>query len=207
MLKKFLPFRSLGAGGPLLLFFLLLTTYYLLLTNPVFAEDRSFLTISYPIRGSEFWPLELVKENPYQNFKFYLDQQQNLELPATFLFRYDALLDSRITTTARSFSPEFEAGLFLEITPQLAQAAAVTYHQSHNWADATSIFISGYSPEERTQLINTAISQFQKTLGHTPTAIGAWHIDAHSASYLQKNYGVTTLLICADQFSTDQSQL
>jgi hypothetical protein len=196
MLKKFLYILLLSS-----------TFYFLSPVTLAHAKNRSFLTITYPIRGSEFWPLEIESQDPFSNFQFYLDQQQNLELPATFLFRYDALLDSRITTTARNFPDHLEAGLFLEITPQLAESSGVNYHQSHNWADATSVFISGYSPEERVQLIDTAISQFQKTLGTTPTSVGAWHIDAASASYLQQTYGVTTLLICADQFATDNYQL
>jgi hypothetical protein len=186
---------------------LLLIIYSLSLTNPAHAENKSFITISYPIRGSEFWPLDSEKETPYQNFRFYLDQQQEFQLPATFLLRYDALLDTQITTTARDFPDNLEAGLFLEITPQLASAAGVTYHQSSTWSAATSVFISGYNPEDRLRLIDTTVSQFQKTLGATPTSVGAWHIDAASASYLRQKYGVTTILICADQYSTDHYQL
>ncbi len=99
-------------------------------------------------------------------------------------------------------------GILLEITPQLAEQAGVGYPDGGVfWHDANKIFLSGYKPQERIKLIDKAFQNFYREFGKTPVSVGAWHIDAYSAGYMQKKYGITGVLICADQFGTDGYQI
>ncbi|PJA49718.1 hypothetical protein CO169_01315, partial [Candidatus Shapirobacteria bacterium CG_4_9_14_3_um_filter_39_13] len=75
------------------------------------------------------------------------------------------------------------------------------------WHDANKIFLSGYRPEERIKLINVIFEKFKEDYGYYPKSVGAWHVDAYSAEYMQKKYSVTGVLICADQFGTDNYQI
>ncbi len=189
------------------IFILLLTGVFTwLLTSPVLAQTKpAWVTPAFPIRGQEFWTLE--DQTPYDNFMNYRRLVDDNQLAATWLFRYDALFDDQIYTSARLFPSNQQRGLFLEITPQLATDAQVPYRTGGGWSDSNRVYISGYSLEQRKRLIDTAVSRFLRILGHYPRVVAAWHIDAWSANYLSRSYGINSIIICADQYATDQYQL
>ena len=176
------------------------------LPQSIFAKEyRSFVTPVFPIRGPEFWTLN--DQSPYDNFRNYRELVDRHKLSATWLFRYDALFDDQIYTTARLFSENQERGLFLEITPNLVKDAGVEYPSGGGWSDSHRVFISGYTLVDRQLLIDTATSEFLKVYGHFPQVVAAWHIDAWSANYLFRSYGIKSIIVCADQYATDQYQI
>jgi len=63
--------------------------------------------------------------------------------------RFDALNSLEIVSILKSLPTSHETGLFLEITPTLAQAAGVRYRQTASWHSAGSALLTGYSQEER----------------------------------------------------------
>jgi len=191
-----------------LIIFFITIIISLIYNSPILARNtNSIVTPVFPIRGHEFWPLTDPSQTPYTNFKLYYELINDNNFTATWLFRYDALLDDQITSTARQLRINQQLGLFLEITPLLAQAAQVDYPVSDGWSAANRVFISGYSLNDRTKLIDTVMSEFLKKYGHFPMTIGSWHIDAWSANYLSQHYGVNSIIICSDQYATDRYQI
>lgn len=187
------------------LLILVLTGYSILIFSTNAIASEKFIAPVYPVRGDEFG--QLNESDHYQNFaqlRTYIDNQQ---LHATWLFRYDALQDNRITTTARLMPSTQELGIFLEITPQLTQKAGVEYADCDAWHEPQCIFLSGYKLADRYKLIDAYMNEFLKVFGKYPLSVGAWHIDASSAHYLSQKYGITSVMICADQYSTDHYQI
>ena len=172
------------------------------------AENNSFITIVNPVRGDELFavkPPDALWGVKYQ--KSLIDQQN---LPATWLLRYD-ILSSEPVVYFKAFledSNKQQLGLFLEITPSLAKTVNLDYPQGGLfWHDANKIFLSGYKPEDRIKLMDEAFKKFKENFGFYPKSVGAWHIDAFSAKYMKDQYGITGVLICADQFGTDNYQI
>lgn len=107
----------------------------------------------------------------------------------------------------KSMDQNQELGLFLEITPDLARDAGVTYNKTDAWHRATSLFLSGYSQNDRKKLIDTYFKKFKDTFTYYPKSVGAWWVDAYSLSYMQKKYGITGVLGMSDQYDLDGYQL
>ncbi len=187
------------------LFFL---CFFLLSAKNVFGRD-SFVTVVNPVRGNELSD----QGNPFflEGVNKLLAPLNQNKIPATWLLRYDAFTNNEGTSFFKKLvleRSEDELGIFLEITPQLAEQAGVGYPDGGVfWHDANKIFLSGYKPQERIKLIDKAFQNFYREFGKTPVSVGAWHIDAYSAGYMQKKYGITGVLICADQFGTDGYQI
>lgn len=141
------------------------------------------------------------------NLKTQLDAFSDNHIPATFALRYDALTDSQYTSLMKT-QPQHEIAGLLEITPSLATAANVPYNAPEElWHKARHVFLVGYSPEEREQLIDTYMSAFFQVFGTYPTTTVAWMIDAHSLDYLQTKYGITAHQITREQWGTDSYTL
>lgn len=189
-----------------LVIFLLFLYGFVLKDWQVFAQERAFVSVVNPVRGQEFWgqkgsdPLTAVKKQ-----KVIIDAQQ---LSATWLLRFDAMENSQLLAFFKNFFSNQELGIFLEITPTLAKQAGVTYPQGGVfWHDANKIFLSGYQPGDREKLISLVFETFFKIFGYYPKSVGAWHVDAYSARLMKEKYGITGVLICADQFGTDGYQI
>jgi len=173
--------------------------------KPVWAQNNSFITIVNPIRGGEFLSSTgtLLEKTMYQK-----ELADSLGLSATWLLRSDAITSASFSAYFKSLQPKDELGIFLEILPSLARESSVSYPRNGLfWHDANKIFLSGYIPEDRKKLIDTVFLKFKKVFGYFPKSVGAWHIDAYSAEYMRQKYGVTGVLICADQFGTDSYQI
>lgn len=131
---------------------------------------------------------------------------EELGLSASFLLRYDALtLDYKLLFEGKS---NLELGLFLEITPTLAQAASVPYRGPvERWYKAENAYLLGYLPSDRIKLIDTAMQKFKQLFGYYPRITAGWMIDSQSLRRLQENYGVSVHQITRDQWGTDSYTL
>jgi hypothetical protein len=183
---------------------LLVISYWLLVPN-TYAATNKFITIVNPVRGGDFW--ELQNTNPKDNVEKSWNQVKLKQLPATWLIRPDALSDSELVGLLKSFSGNQELGLLMEITPTWATMANVRYNSSENWHFAKSIFLTGYSVEDRKKLIDNGFEKFKQTFGYYPKSVGAWWIDAGSLTYMKEKYGIVANLDVADQYSTDNYQV
>jgi len=184
----------------------LLHCYIVTLPLAFASPGDSFVTIVNPVRGGEFWGLTDQKPQDAVVSQYRLIKDNNLV--ATWLLRFDAIEDSQIVSFLQKIDKQQELGIFLEITPSLARAAGVPYKEKGIfWHDANRVFLSGYKIEDRKKLIDIIFDTFLGKFGFYPKSVGAWHIDASSASYMREKYGIASTLICADQFSTDNYQI
>lgn len=192
-------------GGELVLKLFITIIFFLFLSvSLASATETKNVTIVNPIRGQDFWnyPHQIL-DTPKKQYE--LISRENL--PATWLVRYDALTDLQVIQFLKSLNGQQEVGLFFEITPKFATDTGVKYNESPNWHYPRSIFLVGYSREEREKFINQAVKKYQEVFGKNPKSVGAWWIDAYSLSYLRDKYGIEANLDVADQFSTDQYQV
>ncbi len=181
--------------------FILLFLFFLFFVPPVFAQN--FVSVVNPVRGNDFW--DLKGQSLDTAVKGELEILKKYNIPATWLLRYDALLDKGVSEKLKSIVDE--KGLFLEVTPTWSQDAFVLYHKGESWHSAGSAFLTGYGREEREKLIDKSFEKFKEVFGFYPKSVGAWWIDAYSLSYMQKKYSIISALIVADQYSTDNYQI
>jgi hypothetical protein len=190
----------------IIIFIVTLLNCYIVGLHFTFASGNSFVTIVNPTRGGEFWGLADQKPQDAVISQYELIKDSNFA--ATWLLRFDAIMDLQITPFFQQVEKNQELGIFLEITPSLAKAAGVSYKEKGVfWHDANRVFLSGYQVEDRKKLIDTVFAIFLEKFGYYPKSVGAWHVDAYSASYMKEKYGISGVLICADQFSTDNYQI
>ncbi len=185
-----------------LIFFLVL---FFLNTTHVYAVQNSYINIVNPIRGSDFFTLE--GKRPIDNVKSEWQLIKNKNLPATWLIRPDNFQDGEMTALLKSFSQNQELGLFMEVTPTFAKGAGVNYNQGASWHSAGSLFLTGYSVEDRKKLIDYSFEEFKLKFGVYPKSVGAWWIDANSLSYMKEKYKIVANMNVADQYTTDNYQV
>lgn len=182
---------------------LLLILFSVFMPLPAFAKSDSFVSIVNPIRGGDFW--DLKDQTPKTAVFGQIEILKKFNLKATWLIRFDALLDKEIIDMLKA--REDEKGLFLEIGPTWAKEAGVNYQSKENWHDAEIAFLSGYEKGEREKLIDKSFERFKEEFGTTPKSVGAWWIDSYSLFYMEKKYGIISALIVADQYTTDNYQI
>lgn len=203
MLRKL--FQQLKLAKFIFTFCFLFSTIFLPASS-VFAQEHkeAFVTIVNPVRGKEFWQYDF---SPLDTPQGQYDMIKKNGLVATWLLRFDAYTDPEIASFFKKISSTHELGIFFEITPGLTEAAGVTYNQSDSWHKAKSVFLTGYSVDDRKKLITTAFEKFKEVFGLYPTSVGAWWIDANSLTFMRQNYGIAANLAVSDQFSTDDYQV
>lgn len=184
-----------------LFFLLIIAASFLFPSNAIADEESQFITIVNPVRISRY------TNNPKETIDAQYQIIANNNLPATWLLTFDALNNEGINSVVATMDDKQELGLFLEITPSLAEAAGVEYNDTGFWHHATSVFLSGYTQEERLKLIDTVFEKFKDKFGLYPTSVGSWWTDSYSLAYMKEKYGITANLGCADQFSTDGYQI
>lgn len=182
--------------------FFVIAIFLFLLPAQVFAAGPSFVTVVNPIRGQEFW--DIKNQQPIDAVLGQVKILQDLQIPVTWLIRFDALSDQKITGSLPS---EHEKGIFLEVTPSWTQSAGVKYRQSEVWYAPGSVFLTGYDLGEREKLIDVAFERFKKVFGFYPKSVGGWWVDSYSLGYMQKKYGIVSSLVVADQYTTDNYQI
>ena len=189
------------------LLIILILAFLIFTPLTIFAQQsgNSFINIVMPVRGEDFWQDQKI--TPFESFKKYFDLISNKELPATWLLRFDTLKDPQITTKLKNNLNKRQIGLFLEITPSIANEALVKYHEAENWHQAGSVLPTGYTLDERRKIIDTYFEKFKEEFGFYPQTVGAWWIDADSLTYMYTKYGIKANLSVSDQFSTDGYQV
>lgn len=165
------------------------------------AVAAGFITIVNPVRISKYNP------DPAASLTAQYSVVSRYRLPATWLFTYDALADSKLINIVNRMDQRQEKGIFLEVTPGFAQSAGVAYHQSGSWHFANSVFLSGYTQEERLKLIVTVFEKFKSRFGYYPSSVGSWWTDSFSLEFMRQKYSITANLGVADQYSTDNYQV
>ena len=183
---------------------LLLIIYNLFLFSPskvLAQESEKYITIVNPVRISKY------SKSPVDSLKNEYSVINKLELPATWLLTYDALNNKDVVEVIKEMDKFQEIGLFLEITPSFATDAGVEYHNSGSWHHANSVFLSGYTQQERVKLIDKVFEKYKNIFGVYPKSIGSWWTDAYSLNYIKDKYDVIANLVCSDQFSTDGYKL
>lgn len=179
----------------------------ILFTKPVFAQQQNnltanqFITIVNPVRISSY------STNPKVSLAAQYFEVQKRNLIATWLLNYDVISDPGIVSVAQTMDKSQELGLFLEITPHFSSEAGVIYNKTDSWHRANSVFLSGYTQEDRLRLIDAVFAKFNQSFGFYPSSVGAWWIDSYSLEYMQNKYGITANLTVADQFATDGYQV
>lgn len=169
-----------------------------------FAQEKKDVVLVNPIRGMDFWTHNFsLTETPKKQYEVI----KNNNFPASWLVRYDALVNPEVQEFIKSLDSSQDIGIFYEITPSLTRDAGVTYNQSDNWHQAKSVLLTGYSPQDRVKLIDTAFAKFEEVFGKTPKSVGAWWIDAYSLGYMKNKYGIVANLDVADQYTTDGYQV
>lgn len=168
----------------------------------VFAENpNQFITVVNPVRISTYSkrPAEGVKNE-------YLIIRKN-NISATWLLTYDAIQNREVVSIVKNMDKSQESGIFLEVTPSFANESGVVYRNTGSWHHAASVFLSGYTQEDRRVLIDKVFQTFKEKLGYYPKSIGSWWTDAYSLSYMKEKYGIVANLVCSDQHSTDGYQI
>lgn len=189
-----------------LLFVLFLIVIYLFLPftsqKKVFgAENNSFITIVNPVRISSY------TKDPAKSLQAEYDEIKKHGFPATWLLTYDAIKTFSLAPILSSMDNKQELGIFLEVTPYFASDSKVKYNTTNSWHRATSVFLSGYSQENRVKLIDTVFGAFKQKLGYYPKSVGAWWVDSFSLNYMKSKYDITGALGISDQYDLDGYQL
>ena len=160
-------------------------------------EKNGFVTIVNPVRISSY--NQFPGKSLYSEYGVVNDYQ----IPATWLLTHDALNSKEILSVVRKMNSKQEFGIFLEVTKGFAEKARVKYHDTGFWHHAESVFLSGYTQEERKLLIDVVFAEFKEMFGYYPSSVGSWWTDSYSLSYMKDKYGINANLVCSDQFSTD----
>lgn len=179
-------------------FFFLFFIQMIFGTTKIQANEK-YTTIVNPIRSRELWVDKTLKpiDDQYQIIN-------NLKLKATWLVQDDVVNDRELIKKIKEFNQDQELGLFLEVSPGLTKKTRVYYPTQTVWYSPKAVFLSAYDIKDRKKLIDQMISDFKNTFGYLPKSAGAWWIDSWSQQYLEKKYHITTVMICADQKTTDQ---
>jgi len=125
--------------------------------------------------------------------------------PATFLFQYDALINPDYQQLMKTqLKPDCEIGAWWEITQPHVEAAGIKWRGDHSWVSTANIaFTTGYTPEERENLVDVYMARFKEIYGYYPQSVGSWYIDAHTLAYMYDKYGIVASCNCKDQVGTD----
>lgn len=174
-----------------------------LFSSTAFAQPstNSYITIVNPQRISSY------NKNYLESFREEWSQVQRRGLPATWLVTYDVLEKKDFVADLKKLDTRQELGIFLEVTPNFAKAANVSYNQTSSWHYASSLFLSGYTQKARKQLIDTVFQKFKKTFGYYPVSVGAWWVDSYSLAYMKETYHITGVLGVSDQYDLDNYQV
>jgi len=177
---------------------------FFLSPSPVFAAAIQQTLIINQVRGTECCSIGNLPSLNKQ-----LQTLNRLDLPATFVLRYDVLANPQFVRVLKNYqSQQIELGGFLEITPQLTEDAGVKYlGDENNWYEAQFAYLIGYTQEERKQLIDTYMQAFENAFGALPASTTAWMIDAWSLEYLSSKYGVRIHQITREQMGVDSYTL
>ncbi len=181
-----------------LIILLAFTYFYFTTYSSIFANAN--LMIVNQVRGNE-----CCDPGSTANLEFQMKTLNQLNLPANFLWRYDALKNPEFSKFLTDIPQNnFNHGLWVEITPSLAKDAQVIYHDEiKNWYKAENSLLVGYSLKDRIKLINTLTKEFKNIFKKNPLIAGAWGIDTASLNLLYNKFGVKIWQNVREQFGLD----
>lgn len=179
-------------------------TFLFLFVPGVLAQEQKQVVLVNPVRGNDFWSHKYsLTETPKKQYE--IIKKNNFS--STWLVRFDGLIDSEIRQFLNSLDSSQDIGIFFEVTPTFANAAGVKYNDTGNWHFSKSVLLTGYSPDDRKKLIDTAFAKFKEVTGKDAKSVGAWWIDAGSLVYMKDKYQIEANLDVSDQYSTDGYQV
>lgn len=147
---------------------LILLAQFFILTPKVLAEDdNQFITVVSPVRISSY------NKNPAESLRSEYSVIKKNNLSATWLLTYDALNNAEVASIVKSMDNSQEFGIFLEVTKDFANDSGVVYYNTGFWHHASSVFLSGYTQEERMKLIDSVFMKFKERLGYYPVSVGS----------------------------------
>ena len=167
--------------------------------NQVWASGE--LLLVNQIRGTE-----CCDNGSLDALKAQIQTIKDHDWPAIFLWRYDALTDPNfLRLWQETASAKMTAGIWLEVTPRLAQEAKVEYRgHTDNWYQAQHSLLIGYTQDERQKLIAEVYRAYQQAFGGMPTVGGAWGIDSTSLNSLH-DQGMLIWVSVREHASTDMA--
>lgn len=181
-----------------------ITVFLIISPTKVLAQQTSlnqFITIVNPVRISAY------TKDPRLSLSAQYSEVNKRNLPATWLLTYDVMLNDGMNSVTKVMDQSQELGIFLEVTERFAQDSGVSYNKTDSWHRANSVFLSGYTQEDRRKLIDTFFEKFKEIYENYPVSVGAWWIDSYSLEYMKNKYNIRARLSVADQFSTDGYQV
>ena len=174
-----------------------ITLFFIFFTAQTSYAKGSYVTIVNPVRVSEY------TKNPSESLRAEYDVINEKSLPATWLLTYDALQNESLFEITSHMNDSQELGIFLEVGEDFSNDSEVPYNHSDSWHRAKSLFLNGYSQNDRQKLIDTVFEKFRKRFGYFPKSVGGWWVDSYSLSYMQEKYGITGVLGVSDQYDLD----
>jgi len=196
---KNLKFKIKNCKVELLVFFwvLIAGVGLTVTTGRVWANEK-YVTIVYPIRSRALW-----KDGSLEPINQQRRAIESRGLKATWLIQNDVFEDKELLGYVKTFGENNEIGIFLEVSKHLAEKTKVYYPTETEWYSPRAVFLSGYEIGERKRLIDKMMADYKEEWGKYPESAGAWWIDSWSLDYLTNRFGIKTVLIVADQKTTD----
>lgn len=182
-------------------FYALIFLLFFPLSFSVRANLKPVVTIVNPVRISKY------NKQPEESLKSQYEAIKENDLSATWLLTFDSLENEEVMSVVKQMNEKQEIGLYLEITKNFTEKAGVEYRDTGFWHHAGSVFLSGYTQEERKIFIDFVFEKYKEVFGNYPKSVGSWWTDSYSLTYMKEKYGIEINLGCADQFSTDNYQL
>ncbi|MFI4913140.1 MAG: hypothetical protein ACIAQZ_15885 [Sedimentisphaeraceae bacterium JB056] len=125
-------------------------------------------------------------------------------LPATWLFQYDAFINPEFVSIFDNAGSDQEIGLWLEIVQPMVEKAGLKWRGRWGWDWFPDVgFTVGYDKQQREKLIDVCFAEFENVFGYFPESVGSWVLDAHSMEYMSNKYGVKAFCVCKEQSGTD----
>lgn len=160
---------------------------------------RQILNIVTFLRGAEpRYPSDLLKP-----LKKQIKLLEKNNLPATFLFQYDALLRKDFIREIKKHD-HYELGVWMEMNKPHVEAAGLSWTGRFSWDwHAHCAMTVGYTEKEREKLVDVIFEKFRSVFGYYPRVLGAWAFDAYTLKYAAEKYGMDAFCNCKDQWGTD----
>ncbi len=170
-----------------------------------FSNPPKIVNIINFIRLLEPRDTKITEDVLYQTVVQQVRIMKQYKLSGTFLLQYDALMDSRYQTLLKSLPKDsFEIGAWWELPQPLVEKAGIKWRGRYPWDWHADVgFSTGYTPQQREQLIDVYMNDFKNIFGYYPRSVASWFIDAHSLNYMYTKYHIVASANCKDQYGTD----
>lgn len=168
------------------------------------SSQRDILFLS-PVRGPNGTGPNVGQGQDVSFFPNLMNAYRRNGLKATWPARYDAVQDATMGAQLLQLQREgHEIAAWLEIMPDLATAAGVTYSTAGSgYASAARILLIGYAQADRKKLIDAHMAAHLARFGAYPTTVHAFMMDAYSVNYCRDTYGAKCVVLVREQSALD----